>query len=799
MALEAPDLDPRTFDDLVREARDRIPRFTPDWTNLNDADPGMTLVKLQAWLTKTLLYQVNRVPELNYIKFLELLNVRPRPPRAARCELTFTLKKLKAPTDPLLVDIPRATQVAVDDPDLEEEVVFETDHSLRAYNAAVAAVIVSSDDETQPLRLVTEYDEDEAAATVLHAFHPFGETPVPGRACYVGILLRPHATRNREDLQDVFPDGQLDLAVNATQVFDEDDEGQVVEGPLGERSLLPFEVEEAGDVLEWEVYVGTEPATDFADTSGDQSNWRRLNLADTTAGLADSGHLRLEIPEGISPAALGDVDRSFWTDLGLRKHPTTFDELIEDLQDPDLPFTADMLSAEQWETVGVVDAEATGFLSCCADVDEFVDELEDRHDASPLDPSALPAEEWPEEAGYDIPPVPPFAMVWLRARVVDDAYTPTLLNNFLLNTVPATAAVTRLEESLGTSDGRPDQEFTLARTPVWFDPETEAPDLELEVVESGEARAWTRVDDFFRQGREAEVYLLDPATGTVRFGDAKHGRIPVAGAEIVVRRYRYGGGTAGNAGAGAVSKLRSALPKVDSVTNLRAAVGGADAEPLEEVKLRAPRDLRTRDRAVTAEDFAHLALKTPGVALHRAFALARTRLGDDGTTLERDAGGSVTVVVLPDNADQETPQPSEAQIREVCDHLNRRRLVTTELWVTGPRYIRVEALEATLRTSEDADLREVEDGAYDGLLTFFHPLWGGEDGKGWPFGTDIYLGNVYDRLLAVGGVRRVVSLDIRLEGAPERTHPDALPVPDGHLVHLPRAVIDLNVGYDTRG
>ena len=75
MALPAPKLDSRTFDELVREARARIPRFTPEWTNLNDSDPGMTLVKLHAWLTETILFQLNGVPELHYVKFLDLLGI----------------------------------------------------------------------------------------------------------------------------------------------------------------------------------------------------------------------------------------------------------------------------------------------------------------------------------------------------------------------------------------------------------------------------------------------------------------------------------------------------------------------------------------------------------------------------------------------------------------------------------------------------------------------------------------------------------------------------------------------------
>jgi hypothetical protein len=800
MPLRPPDLDSRTFDDLVREARDRIPRFTPDWTNLNDSDPGMTLVKLQAWLAKTVLYQLNRVPELNYVKFLELLNVEPVPARAARAELTFRLKKLKAPGDPLVVIIPKGTQVAVDDPDVTDDVVFETDHSLRAYNATVAALIASTGDAARPLRLVTRYDVDAASATVLHAFHPFGTDPVAGRTFHVGLLLRPHVTNDRGELQDTFPDGQLDVMISAAEVFDADEAGALIEGPATERARLAYEVEAGGRRVEWEVYVGTDHLADFGDASGDQATWRRLSLsADQTAGLLRSGHVRLEIPEGISAAALGDFRRSVWSDLGLKKPPVTFEELIADLEDPDLPLTADMLTAADWETIGVRDAAATGFLSCCDSVSEFVAELERLHGAAPLRPSALPAAAWPDDAGYDTSSVPPFSLAWLRARLVDaTSYSGRLLNEVLLNTVPATAAVTRLEETLGTSDGRPAQQFTLGRTPIYTDAAAGTADLELDVLEGGEVRRWTAVPDFFRQGSEAEVYLLDATTGTIHFGDGRHGRIPVAGATVVARRYRFGGGRTGNAGRGTITKLRSALPRVESATNRRSASGGADAEALEDVKLRAPHDLRTRDRAVTADDFAHLALGTPGVSLHRAYAVPRTRLNEVGEF--ETADGAVTVVALPRNAGQETPQPSEAQLRAVANHLNARRLITTELWVTGPSYTRIEELEATLRVADDADLKEVEDAAYDALLAFFHPLHGGDDGRGWPFGGDIYFGNVYDRLLSLPGVRRVINLSIRLAaGDPGSYAIDALPIGEGHLVHLARSSIDLNVahGVDT--
>ncbi len=41
--LPKPDLDDRTFKNLVDECILRIPRYCPEWTNYNPNDPGITL------------------------------------------------------------------------------------------------------------------------------------------------------------------------------------------------------------------------------------------------------------------------------------------------------------------------------------------------------------------------------------------------------------------------------------------------------------------------------------------------------------------------------------------------------------------------------------------------------------------------------------------------------------------------------------------------------------------------------------------------------------------------------------
>src|SRR3954453_15636071 len=93
MPLQLPQLDDRTFDQLVAEVKARIPVHTPEWTNFNDSDPGMTLVQLFAFMTENLLYRSNRIPEANRLKFLTLLGIGLQPPAPGRGLLQFNAER----------------------------------------------------------------------------------------------------------------------------------------------------------------------------------------------------------------------------------------------------------------------------------------------------------------------------------------------------------------------------------------------------------------------------------------------------------------------------------------------------------------------------------------------------------------------------------------------------------------------------------------------------------------------------------------------------------------------------------
>ena len=81
MALPEIVLDDRTFQDLVNEARLRIHRTCPEWSEHNVSDPGITLVELFAWMTEMLIYRVNRIPDKLHVALLELLGMKSRAPQ----------------------------------------------------------------------------------------------------------------------------------------------------------------------------------------------------------------------------------------------------------------------------------------------------------------------------------------------------------------------------------------------------------------------------------------------------------------------------------------------------------------------------------------------------------------------------------------------------------------------------------------------------------------------------------------------------------------------------------------------
>ncbi len=370
---------------------------------------------------------------------------------------------------------------------------------------------------------------------------------------------------------------------------------------------------------------------------------------------------------------------------------------------------------------------------------------------------------------------------WIRCEVTEPradqrpyATSPILREVALVTwgaTVPATHATVVENEPLGRSDGSPGQVFYLEHTPLL--PRSEGERLEIWEPGMEDWQPWTEVPDFSQSGPEDRHYTCDSVSGEIRLGPAirlrdgtvrRYGAVPPRGAEIRFSRYRYGGGTAGNVRAGTITEPKTPHAYVDHVTNRRAAQGGLDQETLEEAIFRAQGLLRSRYRAVTAADFEFLTLQAFPGEVARVLCL-QTRLGEGGGGAP--VPGQVYLLVVPalpmEEAERYIPPArlalSDDLRRRILAFLNERRLLTTQVEVRPAGYKRVR-VEVRAVPRPGVEPSRVTREILSALERFLNPLCGGPEGKGWPFGRELYLSDVYACLQRVEGILYIQNVDL---------------------------------------
>lgn len=261
MSLPVTNLDDRDFQSIVDEAKGLIPKYCPEWTNHNVADPGVALIELFAWMTEMAIFRLNQVPDVFYTRMLNLLGFEQFPAKAARAAVTFWLTT----TDVAQVAIPAGTQVSTDGTVGEQRVFTTLDDLVIAQPRLTSAL-------TQTGEVYHEVWEELRLG--LEPVTCFGSDPLtPGDAFYLG--------------------------------FDTSLAGNVI------RLDVTADVEGIGVVpdnppLVWEIWQGEGwiPATIPSGTiAGDR--------ADTTGGLNRNGTIVLLVPTEHEALTLGGA-RAYW-------------------------------------------------------------------------------------------------------------------------------------------------------------------------------------------------------------------------------------------------------------------------------------------------------------------------------------------------------------------------------------------------------------------------------------------------------------------------------------------------------
>ncbi len=643
MTLPTPNLDDLRFQrDLVDEARRRIIRYCPEWTDYNLSDPGITLIELFAWMTELLTYRLNRVPEKNYIKFLELLGMQMQPASSARAELTFRLSTPFpiGPDDSTSTAVPQGTEVATRATEEEREIIFTTDERL-----------VIAPPKLAHLRREEDFVKNYLPRLGVEVFYAFSHPrPRPGDTFYIGF---------DETVNISGGILKLDFVCEETQA-------------VGVRRSDPPWV--------WECSVG-------------RGQWEEIppsNLPkekDTTGGLNNPiGQIIFYLPLTMQPDQVHGRN-AYW-------------------------------------------------LRC---------RLEQRRE---------------EQGMYSQSP-----------RVIG------LATSTLGSATRATHAIVVKDELLGRTTGEPGQAFALRNAPILALREGET--IEIEEFRDGELVfvPWTAVTDFSQSDRFDRHFVLESATGKVSFGPCirqadgamrQYGRVPEANRLVRFTQYRYGGGVVGNVPAGRIEVLKTAIPYIDRVTNFQRAEGGRDPETLEEAQMRARREIRAQQRAVTPDDYENLAkLASRNVARVKCRTPGKETLLPPGT-LELLIVPAAFDALQVGDLSQLYLDPELAKLIE--KHLDRYRLLTTNLRIREPRYLGVK-VTAEIVTAEYSQPVLVSNRVASSLRGFISPLAldrsddtpsdvMGPDWEGWPFGRALFISEIFSLIQKVPGVKHV--LDVQL-------------------------------------
>lgn len=808
MPLPIPNLDDKSFTQIVEEGRSLIPSTAPEWTDHNVHDPGITFIELFAWLAEIEHYRLNRTSAASFENFFALAGLTRAGRRPAEVTIALDVERLKRANSPRGVLLPANTVVTAVG---NEGIPFQTleDRYLTTAELKKAVTQAGGRRVPQPVaqtRVVVHEGGSRINKTVIEEDVPrhydaFGPSPAAGDSLELGF-------------DGWFDEAQGHLAIT---LFEDDLPARTPFAP-GAQGFAP------SARISWEYLT--------------DSGWKPLPLIeDGTLHLSRSGEVsfgkpeaprqpradglhwlrvilvegRYEIPPRISGIRTNtirarQVETIVNEDLGaglgtpdqmvrLKKWPLLIDSEVSVG-----PFrVGDVLDWQALVTTLARPSELGDPRH--AEAVEYVAQRLRENTGAVINPDLAPLEDDEKQRlaqAFDrLLDLPNFYRreKFAAVRIPEELLKATAgqapacqerehtrrLNRYLLQSVLADHIVSdRVVIQTGIQTERTKQDSRSLST--W----------ECKGQDSGRWNTWEPVDDFSQSGPNDRHYVPAPETGHILFGNGLNGSVPQSSDAIRARFYRHSQEERGNLSA--VRQWQLALPQPDGGRiklrgkNPEPSDGGRMPETIDEAKARSRAVFRKPFTVLTAKDYEAAALGTPGLRVARAKVVANFNPQLPLLTLP----GEVMVVVVPQPApkaafpDAPPPEPSDGFRATVRNHLEARRLVATNLHVVGPQYVKV-AVGCDVYLKKNAAPRETLESIMKALAEFLDPIRGGPDRRsGWPFGRAVFPSEIHQQLAKVAGVDYVarVRLNGQQPGQLLSLPNNGLPTPGEHKVEL---------------
>jgi len=492
MTIPLPVLDDRSFEQILAEAKARIPVHTPEWTNTNESDPGIAVLELFAFLTDNLLYRSNRIPEANRLKFLSMLGISLRPASPGVGLVAFQNDRGPLQSLPLPAGIevragkvPFRTQTPVDVLPISAAPFYkrpraDLDASTQAQYRLLYATFLNRDTDVLSFYDPVALDPPQTGKPGPVVDLGDATTGTIDHSLWIGLLGPKGADLSA--VRAAIANNTLTLGVYPA--------AQVAGRTLAPSPPPPATVADPGLVVE---IAAPAPGPPGQGGIG-PANYRRLPVVYANNVLQAPGIIQVTLPD------YGQI-------------------LLWDL-DPEEEGTGDFppgSTTSRWRA---------GSPRGCA---------------SAMCPPPRPQRSHPvaRPPRFSRRPRPP-----LSRRPGSPGWEST--------PPPSSRRCRWSQRVLGQGTGTPYQTFTVANTPVIVGLPNTCFTLEVHQPNGG-WEAWRQIDDLAAAGPNDKVYLLDPAAGKVTGGSGLTGaRFPKG--EPVRASYEYGGGPQGNVAIGAVSK-----------------------------------------------------------------------------------------------------------------------------------------------------------------------------------------------------------------------------------------------------
>lgn len=712
--ISLPNYDDQSFQSIMETATRRIPVIYPQWTDLNEHDPGITILELFAWLKEMQQYQLNRISSRSYASLLKLLGVTVRGPVPSATRLGFAGFSGE-------LTLPRGARFSAQD------VVFEAQSSVHVHNLRVDHVYVR---DGKNFHNVTDMIKEPSLYCQV-----FGSAPREGdSALYIGL----NGWAGKEEL---------------TLYFQMDESYPVSRNPFRENALLPREIA-------WEYGVSGEEGLEFQVMT---------NVRDGTWGFSQSGQVIFSMDREPVPGSPGEgLPFCCWLRVrlirqGCEENPRLLNIFTDTLPVVQKETHCELMGYSFDPAASEVLCEPDSRLAQEGEAMVFVrDEAGwQTHDQ---------VEILPDSRGKGRV----FKLSLPSGMAVDGeenvrilCYEPSFKSAMLL---PG-------------SDGLPCQRFPFRHQEALLKEQLRL--MVYEETEEGQHRwtDWNYSHNLALAGPYERCFAYDSARGELVFGDNEHGAVPLAGEDnILITDCAVTKGNRGNIGQQDFAVLDYGAFSLKPF-NLHPVRGGKDEESLQAALEQFQLSLKECTRAVTATDYETLAMGTPGRRIMGAKAIPFYD-PDSKVAGAKQTAATVTVVVVP-YSEEIFPQPDQDFLESVRRHLDHYRLITTQVKVIGPAYIKI-SLDGEILV--DSKRREyIEEDVRKNIENYFRELRQGNSAQGGKpeFGKPVQENTLAVRISQVPGVIYVKKLTLGVKlGESYRDRDGTIVIPPYGLPYL---------------